>query len=169
MVSGLSIMPTSVVALLVGYLGGMSQWPYLIVTYLLATLIGHFLAKKIASPEIMDRLISNPKAKNIVNNINENPAWVVGLARLSPVFPFGVSNVIFTYLGTPLFTLLWAGIVGMLPRSLFLLWIGSQASSIMALFDKTALAQQPIVLVIVGIVSFVFLLYLIFRKQKLTI
>lgn len=168
-VSGFSIMPTSVVALLVGYLGGIAQWPYLVLTYILATILGHYLAKIFNSKDLMQWLLSKPKAQTMLQNLNQKPALVVALARLSPVFPFGVSNVVFTYLGTPLFTLLWAGVLGMLPRSIFLLWVGSQASSMITLFNKNQFTQNQVIWLVIGVFAAIGVMVILFKKNKLTI
>ncbi len=165
-VSGFSIMPTSVVALLTGYLGGLSQWPWLVLTYILATILGHYLAKIFNSKDLMQWLLSKPKAQSMIQNLNQKPALVVALARLSPVFPFGVSNVIFTYLGTPLFTLLWAGVLGMLPRSIFLLWVGSQANSMITLFNKSQFSQSQIIWLLIGLTAALSVIYILLKKKN---
>ena len=59
---GLALVPTSLVALIAGYFWGWVSLPILIITYLLATILGHFLSKKIDNEQILLEINKNSKA-----------------------------------------------------------------------------------------------------------
>jgi uncharacterized membrane protein YdjX (TVP38/TMEM64 family) len=163
---GLSLIPTTFVALICGYIWGFNAIIPLVVSYSLATFIGANLSKWIDNDQILNQINKNPRAKSILSKLQNETFKIVALARLSPVFPFGISNVIFTYLGVPLSNLLFAGIIGMLPRTLFMVWIASRAESIQKVFSNNwqNYIQSPIFWV--GIISFFLLLVTVYQAFK---
>jgi uncharacterized membrane protein YdjX (TVP38/TMEM64 family) len=48
------------------------------------------------------------------------------LCRLSPFLPFALMNVVLPYLGIRFRNFMIPGLIGMLPRTLFFLWAGTQ-------------------------------------------
>jgi uncharacterized membrane protein YdjX (TVP38/TMEM64 family) len=163
---GLSIIPTSYVALVAGYFFGWSSIPFLLISYILATCIGFIISKKIDNQRIIIEIKKNKKANAVLEKLQSDQFKIVALARLSPVFPFGISNVIFTYLGVPLQRILVAGIIGMMPRSIFMVWLASQSESLQKAFayNWRQYIQSPIFLI--GLASAVAFFYLVYRAYK---
>lgn len=163
---GFSIIPTSFIALTAGYFWGLQALPFLIISYCFATCIGYYLSKLIDNEQILQEINKNRKAKNIIENLKNDQFKIIALARLSPIFPFGISNVIFTYLGTNLKVLITAGIIGMLPRTIFMLWVSSQATTIQAVMKKNWQEYLVSPIFWIGIVSVIVLLYIVFQAIK---
>lgn len=163
---GFSLIPTTFVALIAGFIWGFEAFIPLILSYVLATIIGSKLSKWIDNDQILSQISKNEKAKSTLAKLQNEQFKIIALARLSPVFPFGISNVIFTYLGVPLRLLLFAGIVGMLPRTIFMVWLASKAENIQNLFKTNwqTYLQSPIF--IVGVVSVIALFIIVFQAVK---
>jgi uncharacterized membrane protein YdjX (TVP38/TMEM64 family) len=163
---GFSLIPTTFVAILAGFIWGVGSIIPLIVSYIFATIIGASLSKWIDNDQILSQISKNEKVKNVLLKLQNEQFKIVALARLSPVFPFGISNVVFTYLGVPLRLLLMAGIVGMLPRTIFMVWLASKAESIQKVFNTSwqAYLQSPIF--IIGILSVFALFIVVYQAVK---
>jgi uncharacterized membrane protein YdjX (TVP38/TMEM64 family) len=165
---GFALLPTSFISLVAGYFWGLWSIPFLVVSYGLATGLGYWLGQKMNIHTLYEYQAQKPKTKKFLENLTENPFQVIVLARLSPVFPFGVSNALFTFLGMPLATLLWAGILGMLPRSLALVYLGSKAKTIADIFSKNSGSWYSSTITWLGILATGLLLALILFKYKKT-
>jgi uncharacterized membrane protein YdjX (TVP38/TMEM64 family) len=163
---GISLIPTSFVALITGYIWGLPIVFPLIISYALATIIGHFLSKYIDKNFILEEINKNAKAKNLIGKLQKQQFKIVALARLSPVFPFGISNVIFTYLGVALPKLVLAGIIGMLPRTLFMVWISTKADTLQSLYESDWKEYLKSPLFFIGILSILGLLFVVYRALK---
>ena len=163
---GFSLIPTTFVALIAGYIWGFGAIISLILSYILATMIGSTLSKWIDNDQILKQIEKNEKAKNILSKLQEKQFKIVALARLSPVFPFGISNVVFTYLGVPLKLLLMAGIVGMLPRTIFMVWLASKAENIQNLFNTNGQTYLQSPIFIIGILSILALFIVVYKAVK---
>lgn len=163
---GFSLIPTSFVALVSGYFWGLNSIFILIVTYIFATIIGYNLSRKIDNDQILNELYKNKKAKTILENLKTDQFKIIALARLSPIFPFGISNVVFTYLGVSLQKLILAGIIGMLPRTVFLIWVASQSESLKVIFNNSLNDYFKSPIMAIGVVSTIFLIYVILKKIK---
>ncbi len=163
---GLALVPTSLVALIAGYFWGWVSLPILIITYLLATILGHFLSKKIDNEQILLEINKNSKAKKLLENLKSDQFRLVVLARLSPIFPFGISNVVFTYLGVGLRQLILAGLLGMLPRTIFMVWVAINAASLKELINVDYRQQLSSPIFIIGLLSVVFIVLIIYKAYK---
>ena len=108
----------------------------------------------------LDQNLSDPLAVLLLQII-----VIIAFARLSPIFPFGISNVIFTYLGVPLKQLILAGIIGMLPRTIFIVWLSSQADSLKKLFSQNWSNYLNSPLFIVGLLSVFGIVFLTLSSQ----
>ena len=163
---GFSILPTSFVALVAGYFWAWNSLPFLVISYALATCIGFYISQKIDSHKVLVEINKNSKANAVLGKLESEQFKIVALARLSPVFPFGISNVVFTYLGVPLSKLLAAGVLGMLPRTIFMVWLASNSQNIQQIFQSNwqQYLQSPIFYV--GIISVVALFFLVYRAYK---
>jgi uncharacterized membrane protein YdjX (TVP38/TMEM64 family) len=163
---GISLVPTSFVALISGYLWGFSTILPLIISYILATSVGFYLSKVIDNNFILQELDKNTKAKNLLNNLKTEQFKIIALARLSPIFPFGISNVIFTYLGVPLKNLILAGIIGMLPRTLLMIWASTKIEVIQNLFNSNWKDNLQSPIFYLGVLSMGGLVYIFLRAKK---
>jgi uncharacterized membrane protein YdjX (TVP38/TMEM64 family) len=125
-----ALTPTTFIALLSGYfLGWIAVFPVAI-SYWIASLVGYKTAQLIDGGRFLKILAENPNVKKIVDNLQKDEFKIILLARLSPVLPFAITNVLFSFTGTKLKNFLTAGFIGMLPRTILTIWLGTQAQEI---------------------------------------
>jgi uncharacterized membrane protein YdjX (TVP38/TMEM64 family) len=128
-IMGLALCPTTFFAMFTGYEWGWGGLFPLIVAYAIASLVGYAMARKMKGDALIEIIRVKFKAADFLENVQaQSFAWVF-LARLSPVFPFAITNALMTFLGVPLRQFFIGGTLGMLPRTLIALWTGTQAAS----------------------------------------
>lgn len=163
---GISLIPTSFVALVSGFIWGFPAILPLIISYIFATGIGYFLSKIIDNQLILSEINKKAKAKILLENLQTDQFKIIALARLSPIFPFGISNVVFTYLGISLQKLILAGIIGMLPRTIFMIWVGHNSQNVLELFQSNWMDYMSSPVFLIGIVASLLIVYIIFKALK---
>lgn len=133
---GLGFFPTTFFALFCGYLWGIKAILPLFFSYVMASLLGYGLAKAINGQQLLTYLRSKAKISGVLDNVQQNSIYWVFLVRLSPIFPFAITNTLLAYLKVDFKSFLIGGSLGMLPRSLFALWVGSQAATWQMLYNN---------------------------------
>ncbi|UXP33612.1 VTT domain-containing protein [Reichenbachiella agarivorans] len=123
----LAITPTTFIALLSGYFLGMESLVAVILAYEMASVVGYYLAKWLDRDFIKQLVIQYPKAAGYIDNVTHKQFMTTVLARLSPALPFALMNVVLSTSNIRFWTFFWAGLLGMLPRTVLFVWIGSQA------------------------------------------
>jgi len=128
-IMGLALCPTTFFALFTGYVWAWSGLLPLIIAYAIASLVGYGLARKMKGDALIELIRTKFKVGEFLSNVQaQSFAWVF-LARLSPIFPFAITNTLMAFLGVPLRQFFVGGTLGMLPRTLIALWTGTQAAS----------------------------------------
>ena len=107
----------------------------LAISYFIASYIGYKIAQKIDGGRFLKILAEKPKVKQVLDNLQRDEFKIILLARLSPILPFAVTNVLFSFAGTKIKNFLTAGFLGMLPRTILSIWIGTQAQEIKRLIE----------------------------------
>ena len=130
-----ALTPTTFIALLSGYFLGWQAFIPVGITYWIASFLGYKAAQMIDGGRFIRILSEKPKVKQILENLQKDEFKIILLARLSPVLPFAVTNVLFSFSGTKLRNFLTAGFLGMLPRTILSIWIGTQAQEIKRLIE----------------------------------
>ena len=130
-----ALTPTTFIALLSGYFLGWNAFIPVAITYWIASFLGYKTAKFIDGGRFLTILSEKPKVKQILENLQKDEFKIILLARLSPVLPFAVTNVLFSFSDTKLRNFLTAGFLGMLPRTVLSIWIGTQAQEIRRLIE----------------------------------
>ncbi len=99
----------------------------------------------------------NPKAQSVLDRILNKELEVIFFAKLSPVLPFGLTNLMFALSGAHLKNILLGGFLGMTPRTLLAIWSGHEAHEIKTLLEnpnQSSWTQYIIIgLVVVSIVG----------------
>ncbi|NQW76633.1 MAG: TVP38/TMEM64 family protein [Cytophagales bacterium] len=140
-IMGLAFSPTTFFALFTGYIWGLNGIIPLIVAYSIASLLGFFVAKLLKGEAILSFIKSKFKTASFLDHVQSNSFSWVFLARLSPVFPFAITNAIMAFLGVSAQKFFIAGTLGMLPRTLLAVWTGMQAKSIENLWNNPTIAH----------------------------
>lgn len=150
--AGLALAPTHVCAFLGGWAFGLEQG---VVVALLGFLGGALLAYAIARPTAATRvekiLAKNAKLKTIrdalVGGSNAKTLGIVTLVRV-PLTPFALTNLVLASVRVPLWIYMLGTLVGMIPRTAVVVWLGSQLQNQLA---SEASKQKPWWLVAGGI------------------
>ncbi|MBW3469696.1 TVP38/TMEM64 family protein [Arthrospiribacter ruber] len=127
---GLALMPTTMVAGLSGFLLGWPAFPWLVLGYTLATVLGYAWGRR-AGGDSLDLILSRfPKAAKLIEEKSDSMGELIFFVRLSPVIPFALSNFLFALLQTGYLRLLIFGTIGMLPRTAAVFFTGTLASDL---------------------------------------
>ncbi|MCU0470584.1 MAG: VTT domain-containing protein [Arcicella sp.] len=147
-----ALTPTTFIALLSGYFLGWQAFLPLALSYWIASFIGFKIAQMIDGGRFLQIISEKPKVKQVLENLQKDEFKIILLARLSPVLPFAVTNVLFSFSGTKLRNFLTAGFIGMLPRTLLSIWIGTQAQEIKRLIEHPSEGNlsQMLILGLIG-------------------
>lgn len=127
---------TTFIALIGGYFLGWISIIYMAPAYLAASLIGYFAAKFVDKGKFLSTLSNWKNTDAIMNNLKRKEFIVIFFARLSPILPFAMMNALLSLLNAHLRKYLTAGFLGMLPRTILFIWVGSQASYIKELLEN---------------------------------
>lgn len=113
----------------------------------------YFLTKKGFGNSLESFIDGHPKSKRLLDQLKNDELRVVFLAKLSPVLPFALTNFVFALSGATFRNVFIGGFLGMIPRTLLAVWVGSNGANIKTLLEspKTADWQQVVVLLLVVI------------------
>ncbi len=164
-VLGLGFFPTTFFALFCGYMWGLKIIAPIAFVYLLASLLGYSLAKLVKGDLILSFLKKQEKIGSILNNVQQNSIYWVFLVRISPLFPFAITNTLLAYLKVNLRSYLIGGTMGMIPRSMLAIWIGSQAATWQEIIkNPNKLDLQNVITLMLLLLSGLGMFYLIRKK-----
>lgn len=129
----------------------------------LAFLIGRYLARDWAEKKIR----GNQKFEAIDRAVAREGWKIVGLTRLSPIFPFNLLNYAFGLTQIRLKDYFFASWIGMLPGTFMYVYIGSLGSDLAAFgTSKCSLTPAEWVLRVMGLLATVFLIFYITRTAR---
>ncbi len=157
--AGLGLLPTYSQAILAGFAFGVAWgFPAALLGFAGASVIGYFIANRVARKKVEAEIHNHPKAEIVrdafIRHGYLRALLILTLLRVPPNSPFALMNYVMSVSGVKLVPFLIATIVGMAPRTFAAVWIGSQVSS----WDEV---HKPKWLVIGGIVlAFVILIAL---------
>lgn len=160
----LALTPTTFVALVSGFYLGWQGFPGVVVAYGIAALVGYSLARLIDHGKMMSFLNRFEKARNLMQELR-NQSWsLIFLTRISPVLPFALMNFVLSLLQVSRTRFFVASIVGMLPRTIFFYWIGTQARDIISLLQNPDSGRTGQLLMIGLIIISIGGLYVVFDR-----
>lgn len=158
----LAITPTTFVAAVSGFLIGWSCIVPVVLAYQVASIFGYFLAKSMNNSIRTHLEDAYPTSQKYFNNLDQNQFRVTFLARISPALPFAIMNVVLSLAKIRFSTFFFGGFVGMLPRTVLFVLLGSQAQQ---LLDAASLDQNLFWLIVISAVT-IFLMWKILKPQK---
>lgn len=133
---GLAIVPTTLMAIVTGFIGGWTLLPMMLIAYVLASLIGYGIGQFTETGFWVNLIKSSKKGRLFMENVEDKTNLFVFSCRLSPILPFGLTNVALSILGIPLRRFLIFGTLGMLPRTILSLWLGITADDFSKALDS---------------------------------
>ena len=159
-----ALTPTTFVALVTGFYLGWPGFPGIVIAYGLASLIGYRVAQFIDHGKMIAFLNQFPKASAVMEELRDHSWGLIILSRISPVLPFAFMTFVLSLIRVDKIKFLAASMLGMLPRTLFFFWVGTQAQSIISLINNPETGREGKILVIGLIIVSVFGLYYIFDR-----
>ena len=123
------------VSLVAGFFYGWFIFPGLIVTYMCAAALGFFLGKKVKLSRLRDKMEEFPRADMLIRKLEHNDFWAIVFCRLSPMFPFALTNFLLGSLRINFWRYMAANLVGMLPRTVLVFYAGMQAKVLSDLLE----------------------------------
>ena len=159
-----ALTPTTYIALVSGYFIGWTSLFGLIPSYIAASLIGFYIASKLDKGKFLNYLSGNIKINGVMENLKTEEFWVIFFCRISPALPFAMMNVFLSFMKVKLNKFLSGSILGMLPRTILSVWVGTQANDIIKMLkgkeDPDASKLFLIMLLVISIVG----LYVVFMN-----
>jgi uncharacterized membrane protein YdjX (TVP38/TMEM64 family) len=135
-ITSAGLTPPTILALIFGYfLGWNAILPILVVNFG-GILFINLIVRWIDHERFIRFLRRNPKAQLVLDRILDKELEVVFFAKLSPILPFGLTNLMFALSGAKLSNILLGGFLGMTPRTLLAIWSGREAREIRTLLDN---------------------------------
>lgn len=161
-----ALVPPTFLALVYGYFLGWIGLPLLLLLNFGAIGIVFFMGEKLIPVSFLPQIqAAYPAAAKLLLRFHEDPVRLIFFAKLSPALPFAITNLVFTLAGARLSQMLIGGALGMIPRTVLALWIGTQAKEIRYLLEhpNEGLGTKLLILVLV-VLSTVGILW--FFKKK---
>jgi uncharacterized membrane protein YdjX (TVP38/TMEM64 family) len=135
--SAMALVPPGYLALVYGYFLGWVGLPLLIVLNMGAIGLVYGFGRRLIPPAFLGQLQeAYPAASKVLLRFHEDPVRLIFFTKLSPVLPFAVTNLLFTLAGARLPQMLLGGALGMIPRTILSLWIGTKAKEIKYLLEN---------------------------------
>jgi uncharacterized membrane protein YdjX (TVP38/TMEM64 family) len=116
-----ALAPTYSTSILAGWTFGFRVgFAAVIVGTVTGAVLGYLLARRVAKDRVASTFAAHPKADIVRRALAEErplkTLWIVFLLRLSPVLPFGTTNVLMATTGVPLAIYFVGTVLGLAPR-----------------------------------------------------
>ncbi|MFD2573697.1 TVP38/TMEM64 family protein [Spirosoma soli] len=128
--------PPTMLALIFGYFLGWQAVLPLCIINMGGILFINSIVRWLDHDRFLRFLSRNPKAQSVLDRILDKELEVIFFAKLSPILPFGLTNLLFALSGASLKNILLGGFLGMLPRTLLAIWSGYEAREIRTLLEN---------------------------------
>lgn len=135
-ITSAGLTPPTMLALIFGYFLGWNAVIPLFVINLGGILFINLLVRWLDHDRFLAFLSRNPRAQSVLDRILNNELEVIFFAKLSPILPFGLTNLLFALSGAKLKNIILGGFLGMTPRTLIAIWSGHEAREIKALLEN---------------------------------
>ena len=158
--------PPTLLALIFGYFLGWNALLPIFTLNMVAICLINVITNMIDGEKFKSYLSDNQKINNILENIHREELKVIFFAKLSPILPFALTNFVFALSGAKLKNILLGGFLGMIPRTVFAVWTGSQAKEIKYLLENQNEGNwQKILIILLITFSAVGILYFVLPRK----
>jgi uncharacterized membrane protein YdjX (TVP38/TMEM64 family) len=157
--AGVGILPTYSQAILAGFAFGIGfGFPAALVGFTGASVVGYFIALRIARKRVESELHHHPKIEIVRDAFLKHGFWkatlILMLLRVPPASPFALMNGLMASSGVRLVPFVLATLVGMAPRTFAAVWIGSQ-------IESWGEVNQPKWMIVAGILAMIAVLVIL--------
>lgn len=133
---GVALIPPTFLAVVMGYFLGWTAFPLLVLINMLAIALIYGLSRWLSLSRVESWLRSDPKRATVLHRIRQEELKIIFFAKLSPLFPFAVTNLIFAASGAAFRNILLGGFLGMIPRTALAVYAGTQARGLQELVEN---------------------------------
>lgn len=166
--SAVLLIPGSILTISAGVLFGLGYGiAYVLVGATLGATCAFLTGRYLARDWVARKLQNNPRFAEIDRAVAREGWKIVGLARLSPVFPFNLSNYALGLTSVSLRDYFFASMFGMIPGIIVYVYIGTLAGDIAKIGEGTA---KPIAgqwaIEVVGFIATIALAFYIARLAR---
>ncbi|QJD77869.1 TVP38/TMEM64 family protein [Spirosoma rhododendri] len=156
--------PPTILALIFGYFLGWQAVLPLFIINLGGILFINLLVRWLNHDQFLKFLRRNPKAQSVLDRIRDKELEVIFFAKLSPILPFGLTNLLFALSGASLKNILLGGFLGMLPRTLLAIFTGREAREIRTLLENPQQGIWGQVIIVALVLVSIFGLWRVVQK-----
>lgn len=133
---GIALIPPTFLAIVMGYFLGWPALPLLILINMLAIVLIYGLSRWLNLSWMENWLRNDPKRSAVLDRIREEELKIIFFTKLSPLFPFAVTNLIFAASGAAFRNIVLGGFLGMIPRTILAVYAGTQARGLQELMEN---------------------------------
>lgn len=134
--AALAIIPPTFLAIVMGFFLGWMAFPYLIFINMGAIVLIYLLYQILDFSWIESKILSGEKIAKVLNQIKESELKIIFFTKLSPLFPFAVTNLLFAVSGAKFKNILLGGFLGMIPRTLLAVYVGKEAHELQKIIEN---------------------------------
>lgn len=133
-VIGLALVPSHFTSLAAGFLFGLTWGGVAALgAVITGTLLGYTLSRSLAQDQLRLLIDQYPLGRKLADGMIDTGFFqatsAIALARVPPQVPFALGNVLGASCRVPLISLLLGTLIGIAPRVLLVVWIGSELQS----------------------------------------
>lgn len=133
---GIALIPPTFLAIVMGYFLGWAALPLLILINMGAIVLIYGLSRWLNLSWIENWLRNDPGRSAVLNRIRQEELKIIFFTKLSPLFPFAVTNLIFAASGAAFRNIVLGGFLGMVPRTILAVYAGTQARGLQDLIEN---------------------------------
>ncbi|MCD8540038.1 MAG: VTT domain-containing protein [Leadbetterella sp.] len=133
---GVALIPPTFLAIVMGYFLDWTALPLLILINMLAIVLIYGLSRWVNLSWIENRLRKDAKRSAVLDRIRKEELKIIFFTKLSPLFPFAVTNLIFAASGAAFRNIIVGGFLGMIPRTVLAVYAGTQARGLRELTEN---------------------------------
>ena len=159
-----ALTPTTFVALVSGFYLDWIGFPGVVVSYGLAAILGYTVAQLIDEGKMLAFLNRFEKTALVMEELRHQSWGLIILTRISPVLPFALMTFVLSIMKISRRKFLLASLIGMLPRTLFFFWLGTQAQNLVTLLSDPDAGSGGKILMLALVVISLFGLYHLFDR-----
>ncbi|RYF70893.1 MAG: DedA family protein [Cytophagaceae bacterium] len=163
-ITSAGLTPPTILALIFGYFLGWQAVAPLFIINLGGILFINLLVRWLNHDQFLKFLRRNPKAQSVLDRIRDKELEVIFFAKLSPILPFGLTNLLFALSGASLKNILLGGFLGMLPRTLLAIFTGREAREIRTLLENPQQGIWGQVIIVALVLVSIFGLWRVVQK-----
>ncbi|MFW6337753.1 MAG: TVP38/TMEM64 family protein [Alkalispirochaetaceae bacterium] len=159
--------PGSILTLGAGFVFGVLEGvAYVSVASTLGATFAFLVGRYIAREWVSKKIAKNPRFSALDRAVSREGWKIVGLTRLSPIFPFNMLNYGYGLTGVSLPSYFFASWIGMLPGTVMYVYLGSLAGSLATLGAREGRTTAEWVFYSVGLIATVVVTFYVTRIAR---